>query len=159
MNDVRAIGVLFDLQDDEYRWMPHWRYVNAMNGESVKKWQFKRKREPVQTIGGRGETVSHFHLAPTGWEDVPNSGQELCYNEIATKYNWYYLRMDLDLATRQITHLQCNDRVHDTTGVAPMMIPAMPNLYCMLNLAFWVETDVDKRAFLYVDSVLLSGEW
>jgi hypothetical protein len=29
----------------------------------------------------------------------------------------------------------------------------------MLNTAFWVETDVDKRAFLYLDSVLLSGDF
>jgi len=29
----------------------------------------------------------------------------------------------------------------------------------MLNLAFWVETDLDKRGFLYLDSVLLSGDW
>ena len=159
VDDVRAVGVLFDLQDEAYRWMPHWRYLNALEGEPVRSWQFKRKREPFHDIGGRAETVSHFHLAPTGWEDVPGSGQVLCYNEVATKFNWYYLRMDLDLANRQITHLQCNDRVHDLTGVEPMMIPAMPNLDCMLNVAFWVETDVDKRAFLYVDSVLVSGEW
>ena len=43
--------------------------------------------------------------------------------------------------------------------MTPMVLPAMPNLMCMLNLVFWVETDVDKRAFLYLDSVLLSGEW
>jgi hypothetical protein len=29
----------------------------------------------------------------------------------------------------------------------------------MLNLAFFVETDADKRAFLYIDSVCLSGEF
>ncbi len=40
-----------------------------------------------------------------------------------------------------------------------MKLPAMANLWCMLNTAFWVETDVAKRAFLYLDSVLLSGEW
>jgi len=44
-------------------------------------------------------------------------------------------------------------------GVGPMMIPAMSNLWCMLNVAWWVETDVDKRAFLYLDSVALSGDW
>ena len=133
--------------------------IKRVEGKPVRKWQFKRKREPFHTIGGREETVSHFHLAPDGWEDVPDASQELCYNEIATKYNWYYLRMDLDLATRQITHLQCNDHIHHLTDVTPMMIPAMPNLACMLNVAFWVETDTDKRAFLYLDSVLLSGEW
>ena len=53
-------------------------------------------------------------------------------------------------------HLQCNDRVFDVSDIRPMSMPAMANLWCMLNTAFWVETDRDKRAFLYVDSVLLS---
>ena len=73
--------------------------------------------------------------------------------------NWSYLRVDLDMATRAITRLQCNDRIHDIEQVEPMSLPAMPNLWCMLNVLFWVETDVDKRAFLYLDSVVLSGEW
>lgn len=158
-NDVRAVGVLFDIQDPEYRWMPHWRYLNAMDSQPAHKWQFKRHREPFKPIGGTGKTVSHFHLAPTGWEDVPNGEQSLCYNEIATKYNWHYLRVDLDLATRQMTGLQCNDRIHDLAGVEPMMIPAMANLWCMLNIVFWVEADTDKRAFLYLDSLVLSGDW
>ena len=157
--DVRSVGVAFDIQDGEHRWMPHLRYLNAADGEQVAKWQFKRRREPVQQIGGSGKTVSHFHLAPAGWEDIPGGQQLLCYNEIATKYNWHYLRLDIDLAGRAITHLQCNDRVHDLAGVEPMMMPAMANLWCMLNVLFFVETDVDKRAFLYLDSALLSGEW
>ncbi len=157
--DVRAVGVLFDIQDEEYRWMPHLRYLNALDGEQVGRWQFKRRREALRDIGGSGKTRSHFHLAPTGWEDVPGGRQILCYNEIATKLNWHYLRVDLDLGERTITHLQCNDRVHRLDGVAPMMIPAMANLWCMLNILFWVETDTDKRAFLFLDSVLLSGDW
>ncbi|MFC1718003.1 DUF6772 family protein [Candidatus Poribacteria bacterium] len=157
--DVRTAGLLFDIQDEEYRWMPHLRYLNAMDGVAMRKWQFKRKREPLLEIGGTGKTKSHFHLAHSGWEDIPGGKQELCYNEVPTKYNWYYLCVDLDLEARQITRLQCNSRVLDVTNVAPMMIPAMPNLMCMLNILFWVETDVDKRAFLYIDSVLLSGDW
>jgi len=157
--DVRAVGVLFDIQDEDTRWMPHLRYLNAFNQEQVTKWQFKRKREPLLQIGGTGKTRSHFHLAQTNWEDIPGGNQILCYNEIATKYNWHYLRVDLDLASRAINRLQCNNRVHDLTGVEPMFIPAMANLWCMLNVVFWVETDIDKRAFLYLDSVLLSGEW
>lgn len=35
----------------------------------------------------------------------------------------------------------------------------MANLWCMLNTVFFAETDRDKRAFLYVDSVVLSGEF
>ena len=53
---------------------------------------------------------------------------------------------------------QCNDRIFGMEGVEPMSFPAMANLWCMLNTLFFVETDCDKRAFLYVDSVLLSAE-
>lgn len=154
--DVRAVGVLFDIQDGTHRWMPHLRYLNSLNGEHVTKWQFKRRREPLLEVGRSGKTRSHFHLSQENWEDILGGQQTLCYNEIATKYNWHYLRVDLDLSGRTIEHLQCNDRVHDLTDVGPMMMPAMANLWCMLNVVFWVETDIDKRAFLYLDSVLLS---
>ena len=159
VDDVRTIGVLFDIQDEEKRWMPHLRYLNAFDGNPRQRWQFKQQREPLADIGQSGETRSHFHLAHTGWGDIPQGEQRLCYNEIATKYNWHYLRVDIDLADRQILHLQCNDRVHNLAQIKPMEMPAMPNLWCMLNIAFWVETDRDKRAFLYLDSVLLSGAW
>ena len=49
-----------------------------------------------------------------------------------------------------------SDRIFDLEGVSPMRIPAMANLWCMLNTVFFVETDLDKRAFLYLDSVVLS---
>ena len=44
VNDVRAFGVLFDLQDGmnpEYRWMPHLRYHNAQGDEMINRWQMK----------------------------------------------------------------------------------------------------------------------
>jgi hypothetical protein len=157
--DVRAIGVLFDVQDREKRWMPHLRYLNAFEGQRLAKWQYKSRREPVMAIGNSGKTVSHFHLRPIGWSDVPGGEQLLCYNEIATKMNWHYLKVQLDLASRSFTGYQCNDQFYDTRGMETMQMPAMANLWCMLNIAFWVETDVDKRAFLYLDSVLVSGEW
>jgi hypothetical protein len=168
--DVRAFGFLFDLQDidngerDQERVMPHIRYLNAQDGKHVGKWQFKAKREAFSDIGGSGKTKSHFHLAPDGWEDIPGGDQLLCYNEIATKQNWYYFRLDFDLATWGFNRLQCNNRVFDfspeaSSPVTPMRMPAMANLWCMLNSVFFVETDCDKRAFLYLDSILLSGDW
>jgi hypothetical protein len=162
--DVRAAGVLFDLQDvdrktpNPERVMPHLRYLNALDGEFCGRWQYKKDRVPLHDIGGSGKTRSHFHLAPEGWLDLPDGDQLLCYNEIATKMNWHYLRVDFDLATMSYLRLQCNDRVFNLTGVEPMRMPAMANLWCMLNVAFWVEADTDKRAFLYLDSVLLSTE-
>lgn len=157
--DVRAFGCVFDLQNATDRVMPHLRYLNAENGEQVAKWQFKRQRESLDDIGGSGKTKSHFHLAGDGWEDVPGGDQILCYNEIATKQNWHYLRITFDLASMTFVGFQLNDRVHDVSEIEPMVMPAMANLWCMLNMVFFVETDIDKRAFLNVDSVLLSGDF
>jgi len=160
--DVRAVGVLFDLQDSDQktdnpqRIMPHIRYLNSLDGKPVGCWQYKEDREPLLDIGDSGKTVSHFHLAAEGWKDLPDGQQSLCYNEIATKQNWYYLRLDFDLASMSYRRFQCNDRVFDVTGIGPMQIPAMPNLSCMLNSSFWIESDRDNRAFLYLDSVMLS---
>jgi hypothetical protein len=157
--DVRAFGFVFDLQDSKDRVMPHLRYLNALNGEQVARWQFKSQRESLENIGDSGKTKSHFHLAGDGWENLPGDPQPLCYNEIATKQNWHYMRLTFDLSDMSYAAFQFNDRVYDLSGIAPMVIPAMANLWCMLNLVFFVETDIDKRVFLSVDSVLLSGDF
>lgn len=157
--DVRSIGVVYDLQNSEERVMPHLRYLNSLEGAPQQKWQYKRQTTPFRKIGGTGKTVSHYHLAPEGWIDVPGGQQRLCYNEIATKHNWHYLRHDFDLGNMKHLGFQCNDRDFDVSGLDSIHIPAMPNLWCMLNVVFFVEADTDKRAFFYLDSVLLSGEF
>ena len=162
LNDVRAFGVLFDLQDGmnpEFRWMPHLRYLNAQGDEMINRWQMKSATRAFSKIGDSGETVSHYHLGPEYWEYVDAPVQTLAYNEIATKMNWHYLRVNVDLAERRFLGFQCNDLVYDGDPLKYISIPAMPNLNCMLNTLFWVETNRDKRAFLYLDSVLLSGEF
>lgn len=162
--DVRSVGFLFDLQGgdsdgDAERVMPHLRFLNALEGEHVQKWQFKRETTTFKPIGATDKTLSHYHLAPDGWEDVPHGAQRLCYNEIPTKINWTYLRFDFDLASMQALSFQCNDRVFDMSGFDSIRIPAMKNLWCMLNFAFFAEADTNKRAFLYVDSVCVSGDF
>ncbi len=91
--DVRAPGVLFDIQDgggdDAKRWMPHQRYLNALEGERIARWQTKPETRAFAEIGNSGKTVSHYHLGPESWVDVPAEPQLLCYNEIATKMNWH----------------------------------------------------------------------
>jgi len=162
--DVRAFGFGLDLQVGDRatgpveRVMPHLRYLNALEGRRVEQWQFKRAVEPLRAIGDSGKTRSHFHLADTGWEDVPDGAQRLCYNEIATKHNWYYVRIGFDLGSMSFTEFRCNDRVFDPAGIAPMRFPAVPNAWCMVNPLMWVEADAGTRAFLYVDSVVLSAE-
>ena len=162
--DVRSVGFLYDLQSgdqdaDALRVMPHMRFLNALDGEHVQTWQFKRKTTPMKPLGNEGKTVTHYHLAPTDWEDLSGGQQKLCYNEIPTKVNWHYVCFDFDLETWKATGFRCNDRVLDVSGYEPIKIPGMRNLWCMLNLAFFAEADTDKRAFMYVDSVCLSGDF
>ena len=157
-------GFLYDLQSgdtdaDAFRVMPHMRFLNALDGEHVQKWQFKRRTTPILPIGNRGKTITHYHLSPDDWEDLAGGHQRLCYNEIPTKVNWHYACFDFDLETWKATSFRCNDRVFDVSGYEPIRIPGMRNLWCMLNLAFFAEADTDKRAFLYVDSVCLSGDF
>ena len=157
--DVRSVGLLFDLQDGKQRVMPHLRYLNALDGQRMNKWQFKRRSTPFRSIGTRSETVTHDHLSPQDWEDIHGAGQKLCYNEIPTKINWHYLRFDFDLDAMRWLGFQCNDQLFDCPRVESIKMPAMPNLSCMLNLAFFCEPDTAKRTFFYLDSVLLSGEF
>ena len=159
--DVRAFGVLFDFQDGrdaESRWLPQLRYLNAFEGERVARWQTKPETRLFHDIGDSGKTVSHYHFGTENWVDVPGEPQLLCYNEIATKMNWHYLKVGVDTERRCFTGFQCNDCVYGPEEMTVIEFPAMANLFCMLNTTLWVETDVDKRAFLYVDSVLLSAE-
>lgn len=162
--DVKSVGFLYDIQTgdkaggDQARVMPHFRFLNAVDGVHVQKWQFKRKTPGFHSVNGGKKTVSHFHLADRDWEDVPEGAQKLCYNEIPTKVNWHYACLDFDLANMKILGLRCNDRSHDVSAVESITIPAMNNLWCMLNMCFFVEATVNKRAFLYLDSVCLSGD-
>ncbi|MEM8854748.1 MAG: DUF6772 family protein [Pseudomonadota bacterium] len=162
--DVRSFGFLFDLQGgdkdaDAARVMPHIRFLNADENGSAQRWQFKRSTTPFKPIGTENKTATHYHLAPKGWEDLAGGDQRLCYNEIATKVNWLYIVFDFDLQSMSALQFRCNDRVFDMSGFEPMVIPAMPNLWDMLNFAFFVEANADKRAFLYVDSVCISGDF
>ena len=162
--DVKSIGFLLDLQGSDtqtngQRVMPHLRYLNARDGDLQRRWQFKPEAPIIHDIGPGVDTVSHFHLEDTGWRDLPGGNQRLCYNEIPTKVNWHYVSFDFDLRTMQATAFRCNDRQFDMSGFEPMRLPAMKNLWCMLNVCLFAETAVDKRAFLYIDSVCLSGDF
>jgi hypothetical protein len=162
--DVRSIGFLFDLQGgdrdgDGERVMPHLRFLNALDGKHLQKWQYKRETTRFEAVGAGEKTLSHYHLAPEGWLDLPDGEQRLCYNEIATKVNWSYLRFDFDLESMRALGLHCNDRSFDLSGFDSIRIPAMKNLWCMLNFCLFAETDVAKRAFLYVDSICISGDF
>ena len=101
--------------------------------------------------------MTHYHLAESGWKDLPGGKQILCYNEIPTKVNWQKIKLGFNVVTGQYTHFSCNDVELDMQDAAPLTLPAMPNLRGMLNVAMFVESDADLRSMLYVDSVMLSA--
>lgn len=155
--DLRSVGILLDLQNDQHRIMPHLRYLNSFEGQRVEKWQFKEKTVPFERFSEK--TVTHYHLAERDWQDLSGERQVLCYNEIPTKVNWQYAKIGFDLATMRYTHFECNDVAYDMSGIGALQIDAMPNLRGMLNVGFFVESDADRRSSFYVDSILVSGEW
>lgn len=155
--DVRSFGFAFDFQDDTRRVLPQFRYLNSFEGQPMHKWQYKEKTIPFDDVGDK--TVTVYHYGEESWEDVPNGYQELCYNELPTKINWHYLRVGFDVRTMRYTRLQCNDHEFDVSHLTGITTDAMPNLSNLLNVIPFVETDEDKRAFLYLDSVILSGDW
>jgi len=162
--DVRSFGFVFDLQSGDRdsgaeRVMPHVRFLNALDGRHVQRWQYKCHTTEFKQVGTSDKTLSHYHLSPEDWIDLPDGEQRLCYNEIATKVNWSYLRFDFDLSTMKALGLRCNDREFDLTGFESIRMPAMWNLWSLLNFCLFAETDAAKRAFLYDDSVCISGEF
>jgi hypothetical protein len=156
--DVRGCCLLLDLQNEDARFMPHVRYHNAEAGVARRRWQYRTSTPPRRQIGTSGKTASTYHLHPDGWIDLPGGEQGLCYNELPTTLNWHYLRLAADLATGNYRHFQCNDRTYDVSSLGLIRTPPEVTLPCMLNCAFFVEAGSDKRAFLYVDSVLVSTD-
>ncbi len=156
--DLRSVGILLDLQNDTHRIMPHLRYLNAYEGKRVERWQFKQKTVPFKRMSDK--TVSHYHLADQDWENLGTDPQILCYNEIPTKVNWQYAAPRASTSGRCATPPSSATTSSMTSSdIGSLEIPAMPNLRGMLNVGFFVESDTDRRSSLYVDSVLVSGEW
>ena len=92
--------------------MPHLRYLNVMGEKAVKRWQIKGKTRPFHAMAIPAKPSRTFHLGPENWEDVDFQPQPLSYNEIATKMNWHYLKVKVDLAGRRFIGFQCNDRIY-----------------------------------------------
>ena len=156
--DVRGFGLLLDLQNDEKRFIPHLRYLNALDGEPRGVWQYRTTTPPRVQTGPTGQISSVYHLHPEGWKDIPDGRQALCYNELPTKLNWHYLRILVDLRAGNYLEFQCNDRTYDLSQLGLITAPTIDTLPCLLNAAFFIEAGTDRRALLYVNSVVLSTD-
>ena len=183
-DDVRAFGFFWDVQDEEIRSHYGARYLNSADGTPQRRWQVfgpsggeeeewgdmretapagstgdERKNRPVRLEWGidpqwNGRRYSNG--SGDGFVDIPDSEQQLCYNETADKINWHYFSFTIDVEAREYIELQSVNRVFDLRGIQPFLVDAYPRVNYLLNPAVWVEADTDRRAFFYVDSITIS---
>jgi hypothetical protein len=91
-----------------------------------------------------------------GYHDVPSGSQDLCWNETNDKLNWHYFSLLVDTDRREYVEMQCADRAFDLRGCKPTLVEPYPRIRALLNSNVWVESDTSRRAFLFVDSCVLS---
>lgn len=167
---IRAFGFFFDIQDAEHRYFVGARYLNAVDGEMKKRWQLCQaadvtdKEWAYDTEGDwcvRGiDPIWYGKRYPDGDTDgyvwVPDGEQELCYNESNDKINWLYFRLLVDTQKREYVELQSMDRTWDLRGTGATLAPPYARIEGLLNPSVWIETDTDRRVFLYMDSCVVS---
>lgn len=171
--DIRAFGFFFDLQDKESRWQPGVRYVNSVNGKLKKSWQFFQAspdvtREqwsfvddnPWEHVGIDGLWCGRRYGdgSADAYKWVPGGQQDLVYNESPDKLNWLYMRLKVDLKTRQYVEFQSMDHVFDLRGTPVTLSPAYKGIHGLINPVFFVEADSDRPVHLFLDSIVYSTE-
>lgn len=171
--DIRAFGFYFDIQDSEYRYMPGVRYVNSLDGELVKKWQYWKLSDGVSPeqwsfgvenawcqpgIDNLWYGRRYQDGSADGYQWVPGGEQDLLYNESPDKINWLYLRLTVDVERREYVELQSMDQVFDLRGIQPTLAPRYRSIDNLINPIFYVETDTNRSVNLFLDSVLYSTE-
>lgn len=181
-SDIRAIGFTWDIQDEERRYFCGCRYVNAANGVMQQRWQNLRASAGtdeewgemgVSAVGADPDEASEHiyikrglggeHLGrryPDGsgdaFAEIPDSHQDLCFNETADKINWHYLSFTTDLSKRDYVELRSLDQTWDLRGQPVTLTDPYPRLNHLLNPLIWIETDTNRRVFLFVDSIMIS---
>lgn len=171
-NSIRDFGWGFDIQERGKRTFVGMRYLNAVDGKMVQKWQYMyptpgtdkdwafgldgdwcKRGIDAFWFGKRYPDGSH-----DGFQWLPDGEQRLCYNETDDKINWQYFRMKMDVEKGEYVELQCHDKIWDMRGIKAHAIDAYNRIDNIINPTIWVETDADRSVFLYLDSVLISAE-
>ena len=172
VDDLRAFGMFVDLQDDEHRYMPGVRYVNAVGGEPVRRWQYYSPTDATDQEWSYGADGWHkagvdpqwfgerdadgSTVATTWFED---GEQHLIYNESDDKLNWTPFSLTVDLVQRSYEEFRVGGRsFRFPEGAQPTLAPAYNDIEGLLNPVFFVEADTDRRVSLFLDSVLISVE-
>jgi hypothetical protein len=170
--DIRAFGLMFDVQDAEFRYFIGARYLNSVNGEMKRRWQYAQAADVTDeqwtydTKGDwcrRGVDPQWFGKrrgdgGTDGFRWIPDGDEVLCYNESDDKINWSYLRLTIDTCKREYVELQSGRNVYNLRGLRPTYVSPYKGITSLLNAYVWIEADTNRRVFFYVDSALISVE-
>lgn len=171
-SSIRAFGFGWDLQERGNRYHVGARYVNAVDGKMKQSWQLtypSSKDDKDWAFDTDGDWcikgIDPFWFGKRyedgrhdGFIELPNSHQKLVYNETDCKINWQYARLLIDTETREYVELQCQDRVFDLERRPIYVTPPYDRIDGLMNPLIWVETDTNRRVFLYIDSIVISQE-
>lgn len=171
-NSIRAFGFGWDLQERGNRYHVGARYLNAVDGNLKKKWQITYPSsvdDKDWAYGTEGDWcikgIDPFWFGKRyadgrhdGFKDIADGVQSLCYNETDCKINWQYGRLLIDTEKREYIELQCQDKTYDLQKHPIYCTPPYDRIDGLLNPLVWVETDTNRRAFLFIDSVVISQE-
>jgi hypothetical protein len=143
------------------RFMCALRYWNTdLENKLAEKWSYKTSLHTTTKMDRQGlttQTQDYQVQNVTDWADVPGGHQPLCFNELATKINWHYLRWVFDLRERRNTELQVNELVMDLRKVPVLTYPqAYRAENHLMNFVIDVRTHKPVRNFFFVDSVVVS---
>ena len=168
--DFRAFSFCMDIQDGVHRYVPGIRYVNSVNSQLTKRWQYSRsiaKNDEEWGYDSKGEWFANGidpqwfgKRRPDGSTDsfqwLGDEKHELCYNETDDKINWIYFRLLFDLAKREYVEMECQGKVFNMRGLAPTLARRYENIDMLINPFVNIENDTNRRVYLYMDSFCLS---
>lgn len=176
---IRAIGFFWDSTDDQSRTFYGARYVNCANGKMQQHWQlFKINNQSDAPWGYVGESAPgdfaeqkvtlergidslwlgrRFADGSTdGFYNIPDSKQKLCYNETPDKINWHYFSLTVDMDKGEYVELCSVNKRFDLRGIKATRVERYPRIDWLLNPVVFIESDTNRRVFLYVDSIVNS---
>jgi hypothetical protein len=139
------------------------RYANTdASGKLAQKWLYKTSLHTTtkMELAGTVAQTEDFHVRNVNdWAEIPGGHQPLCFNEVATKVNWHYLRWVFDTKERRNVELQSNEITLDLRRLpVPVYEQRYHALNHLLNFLIDVRTRKPVRNFLFVDSILVSTD-